>query len=48
MFSQYFERHVVIDASPAVIANYRAQFPDSTVEIVESYFEDFESAGSRC
>ncbi len=41
-FNPHFERHVVVDASPAVIANFRDKYPDSKVKIVESYFESFE------
>ena len=41
IFSSYFKRHVVIDASSAVIANFRKRYPASKVEIVESYFETF-------
>lgn len=43
VFEQHFKRHVVIDASPAVIQNFRQRFPDSKVEIAESYFETFET-----
>lgn len=43
VFERYFERHVVVDASPAVIANFRRQFPDSKVDIAESYFETFDT-----
>lgn len=43
VFDQHFKRHVVIDASPAVIANFHQRYPDSKVEIVESYFESFET-----
>lgn len=43
IFARHFERHVVIDASPAVIGNFRNQYPESKVEIVESYFEEFQS-----
>ena len=43
IFARHFERHVVIDASPAVIHNFRKQYPESKVEIVESYFEKFQS-----
>lgn len=43
VFEQHFKRHVVIDASPAVIENFRQRFPDSKVEIAESYFETFET-----
>jgi len=44
VFQHYFDRHVVIDASPAVIQNYRQRFPDSKIEIAESYFELFDTA----
>jgi 2-polyprenyl-3-methyl-5-hydroxy-6-metoxy-1,4-benzoquinol methylase len=43
IFEQHFKRHVVVDASPAVIQNYHTRFPESKVEIVESYFEEFET-----
>lgn len=43
VFGEHFKRHVVIDASPAVIANFRQRFPDSKTEIVESYFETFDT-----
>lgn len=42
-FGSHFKRHVIIDASPAVIANFRLAHPESRAEIVESYFEDFQS-----
>jgi len=42
-FGRHFKRHVVIDASPAVIENFRQRFPESKAEIVESYFESFET-----
>ncbi len=43
VFGKYFKRHVVVDASPAVIENFRKRFPESPVEIAESYFEAFET-----
>ncbi len=43
VFQQYFRRHVVVDASPAVINNFRQRFPDSKAEIAESYFETFDT-----
>lgn len=43
VFEQHFKRHVVVDASPAVIENFRQRFPLSKVEIVESYFETFDT-----
>lgn len=44
VFGQHFQRHVVIDASPAVIANFRKNYPESKAEIVECYFEDFDTS----
>ena len=44
IFSKYFDRHLVLDASPAVIENFRKKFPDCHAEIVETYFENFVSA----
>jgi 2-polyprenyl-3-methyl-5-hydroxy-6-metoxy-1,4-benzoquinol methylase len=43
IFSNHFSRHLVLDASSAVIENFRKRFPDCYVEIVETYFEDFVS-----
>ena len=42
-FSPHFKRHVVIDASPAVIANFKQRYPGVNIEIVESYFEQFDT-----
>lgn len=42
-FEKHFKRHVVIDASQAVIENFVQQHPDSKVEIIESYFEAFDT-----
>lgn len=43
VFGKHFKRHVVVDASPAVIANFHKTYPDSKAEIVESYFETFDT-----
>jgi SAM-dependent methyltransferase len=43
IFSENFDRHVVLDGSPAVIANFRENFPECKAEIIETYFEKFES-----
>jgi len=43
VFGRHFQRHVVIDASPAVIANFRHNHPESRAEIVECYFENFDT-----
>lgn len=42
-FSRFFASHTVIDGSPSVIAQFRENYPDSPVEIVESYFEHFDT-----
>lgn len=43
MFNQHFERHVVLDASTAVIENFAKLYPDCHPDIINTYFEDFES-----
>jgi SAM-dependent methyltransferase len=40
-FSGIFERHLVLDGSVAVIENFRKKFPACKSEIVETYFENF-------
>ncbi len=39
IFSQYFDRHLVIDGSQAVIKNFEEKYPNCKAQIVESYFE---------
>lgn len=41
IFSKVFKRHVVLEGSPAIIANFRRKFPDCSPEIVETYFEEY-------
>lgn len=41
MFSEYFNSYSVIDASEAVISNFKKKFPRSQASIVKSYFENF-------
>lgn len=43
LFNQYFERHVVIDGSPAVIEQFSGSYSLDSLEIVESFFEDFDT-----
>lgn len=43
IFSTHFDRHVVLEGSPAVIENFRKISPESRTHIVETYFETFES-----
>ena len=42
LFSRTLARHVVLEGSPAVIANFRKKSPECRAEIVETYFERFE------
>ena len=42
-FSKYFSRHVVIDGSASVIEQFRNHYPDCRAEVVQSYFEDFDT-----
>jgi 2-polyprenyl-3-methyl-5-hydroxy-6-metoxy-1,4-benzoquinol methylase len=41
IFSSRFERHVVLEGSPAVIRNFREKYPECRAQIVETYFETF-------
>ncbi len=43
VFGRHFARHVVVDASSAVIANFHERYPQSAVEIAESFFETFDT-----
>jgi 2-polyprenyl-3-methyl-5-hydroxy-6-metoxy-1,4-benzoquinol methylase len=42
-FDGKFARHVVVDASSAVIENFRKLYPDCSAEIQECLFEQFET-----
>ena len=42
-FSQHFDRHLALEASPAVIQHFRERYPTCHAEIRETYFEQFES-----
>lgn len=41
IFSQRFERHVVLEGSPAVIENFRNKYCNCAAEIIETWFENF-------
>lgn len=41
IFEKHFKRYVVLDGSSAVIENYKKKYPDSKVEIIEVFFENF-------
>lgn len=40
-FSQYFNRHLVVEGSAAVIRQFRDNNPQCSVDIVEALFEEF-------
>jgi 2-polyprenyl-3-methyl-5-hydroxy-6-metoxy-1,4-benzoquinol methylase len=41
IFSKHFDKHIVLDGSKAVIDNFKKKYPDCPVEIIEIYFEEF-------
>lgn len=43
IFSKQFKRHVVLDGSVAIIKNFQAKYPECKAEIIETYFEEFET-----
>jgi 2-polyprenyl-3-methyl-5-hydroxy-6-metoxy-1,4-benzoquinol methylase len=42
-FSEQFASYTVVDGSSAVIERHLKEYPDSRAQIVESYFENFET-----
>lgn len=42
-FAQAFERYMVVEGSPEMIARFRENFEVPSLEIVESYFENFQT-----
>jgi 2-polyprenyl-3-methyl-5-hydroxy-6-metoxy-1,4-benzoquinol methylase len=43
IFSQHFNEHIIVDGSKAVIENFKNKYPGCGAEIVESYFEKFDT-----
>lgn len=43
IFSGRCARHVVLEGSPAVIQNFKLKFPDNRSEVIETYFEEFDT-----
>jgi len=41
IFAKNFDRHVVLDGSPAVIGNFKEKYPECDADIIETYFEEF-------
>ncbi|MDR3636046.1 MAG: class I SAM-dependent methyltransferase [Isosphaeraceae bacterium] len=42
-FSEAFERHVVLEGSPEIIARFKAKFRAARAEIVQTAFEDYQT-----
>ncbi|SDC22303.1 Methyltransferase domain-containing protein [Cupriavidus sp. YR651] len=42
-FARHFSRTVVVDGSAAIIEKFRSEHPDCAAQIVESYFESFQT-----
>jgi ubiquinone/menaquinone biosynthesis C-methylase UbiE len=43
IFSDGCGRHVVLEGSAAVIRNFKLKFPDNRSEVIETYFEEFDT-----
>ena len=43
LFNEHFERHVVVEGSPVVIEQFRQNYQLESIEIIESYFEAFDT-----
>ena len=43
IFSRRFARHVVLEGSPAVIDNFQVKHPDCQAEIIETWFENYDT-----
>jgi len=43
IFSRHYSRHLVLEGSSAVISNFRDKYPECSAEIVQTYFESFET-----
>lgn len=43
IFAGSFDRHVVLEGSPAIIQNFKEKFPDCDAQIIETYFEEFDT-----
>jgi len=44
IFSQHFSRHIVLEGSPEIIKNFNKKYPECCVQIIETYFEEFDSS----
>lgn len=41
IFSKHFEKYTVLDGSPAVIENFKKNYPNCNAQIIETYFENY-------
>lgn len=41
IFSNHFEKYTVLDGSPAVIENFKKNYPNCKAHIIETYFENY-------
>lgn len=41
IFANHFERHMVLEGSPAVIRNFKEKHPECRAQIAQMYFEEF-------
>ena len=41
IFNRHFSRHVILDGSPKIIVAFRGRNPGLSAEIIETYFENF-------
>ena len=44
IFSEACDQHVILEGSQLVIEQFREKHPDSTAELVEGYFENYETS----
>jgi SAM-dependent methyltransferase len=43
IFREHFDRHAIIDGSPKIIEKFRLENPDLEVDIIEGFFEEFDT-----
>lgn len=43
IFSEHFKRYLVLDGSAAVIENFKTNHPTTKADILETYFEEFDT-----
>ena len=43
IFAEHFKKHIVLEGSDAVIQNFKKKYPECPIEIVKTYFEEFDT-----